>query len=343
MTTNQEIPSTEAQSVAIPKNEFPAIALKLNSFFCDFNFLRESLLKSQKGNHEALMSDAEAKTFESLLYQAHENTHEVFLQLSVSDDQRLQEIAANLMKCEKHSGFMLDYFNPSVEKKGKPVQGIDFRAVEDYRIESLMLLITEVCKIMACCVHDFNAISETKPGAFINQKNQLDEATKGSNELRDAANLADEIGCMFEFIDCANLVDLDGCNMHITRKQMDGVFSLLDTAVNNLEKIWGAVNEYGTLEQTKAAICESIEAALNIISLAVKIEKVRLSNEEEDEGKEDSNYSISLSSIFNSGFLASIRFVGEEHVQPLYTAINELREAITIRNEGGADAVDTLH
>lgn len=124
---------------------------------------------------------------------------------------------------------------------------------------------------------------------------------------------------------------------------MDGLFSLLDGAVNNLKKAKQTVKRYGTIKKNKKRICASIECSLNIISLAVKIEKVRLAEYEEETGKKDSSYQVSLIKVWTAGFLVSLR-LAKEHLRDIFYSIEVMREAIMPSpTEGGGNAHDSLH
>ncbi|WMJ09362.1 hypothetical protein [Nitrosomonas sp. sh817] len=161
-------------------------------------------------------------------------------------------------------------------------------------------------------------------------------------ELRKARNCVSDISCALEFIDCGDLVDLDGCNMSISREQMEGLFNLLDGAVDNLEQIQQTVRQYGTLKETTKAICDSIEKAVRIILLAEKIERVRLAEYEEENGKKDLHYQVSLVKVWTAGFLVSLR-LAKEYIANLFYSIEELCEAIPAPSEGGGNAHDSLH
>ena len=161
-------------------------------------------------------------------------------------------------------------------------------------------------------------------------------------ELKKARNCVSDISCVLEFINCANFVDLDGCDMSISREQMEGLFNLLDGAVNNLEQIQYTVDQHGTLKETSKSICGSIECALNIIFLAVKIERVRLAEHEEKTGKEDFSYQVSLVDVSTAGFLVAIR-LAREFIDGLFYSIDELCEAVPRHVEGGDLVKDPLH
>lgn len=161
-------------------------------------------------------------------------------------------------------------------------------------------------------------------------------------ELRKARNCVADISCVLSFIDCGDLVDLDGCDMGISRKQMEGLFNLLDGAVNNLEQIQQTVKQYGTLKKTTKSICASIECALNIISFAMKIERVRLAEYEEETGKKDSSYQVCLVKVWTAGFLVSLR-LAKEYIDDLFYSIDKLCVTIPVSSEGGGNAHDSLH
>ncbi|MBV6448920.1 hypothetical protein [Nitrosomonas sp.] len=161
-------------------------------------------------------------------------------------------------------------------------------------------------------------------------------------ELKKVRDCVSDISCALTFIDCADLVDLDGCDMSISREQMEGLFDLLEGAVFNLEQIQHTVNKYGTLKETTKAICNSIEKAVRIILLAVKIERVRLAEYEDETGKKDFSYTVCLVKVWTAGFLVSLR-LANECIDGLFYSIGELCEAIPAPSEGGGNAHDSLH
>ncbi|MDP2225670.1 hypothetical protein [Nitrosomonas sp.] len=161
-------------------------------------------------------------------------------------------------------------------------------------------------------------------------------------ELRKARNCVSDISCVLSFIDCADLVDLDGCDMSVSREEMEGIFNLLNGAVLNLEQIQHTVKKYGTLKETSKAICDSIEHALSIIFLAVKIERVRLAGYEEETGQKDSSYQVCLVDIRTAGFLVSLR-LANECIDGLFYSIEELCAVIPNSAEGANNAIDALH
>ena len=146
---------------------------------------------------------------------------------------------------------------------------------------------------------------------------------------------------MLEFIDCGNLVDLDGCDMSLNKEQMNGIFLLLDGVFSNLEGISVIANECGTEEKTAGTIRRFCDDAMNIISLAMKLAKVRLAEEENNE--ESASDEICMVKIWVAGFLASLRLANEIHVSNIYECVQELIEAIPAPSEGGGNAHDSLH
>lgn len=164
---------------------------------------------------------------------------------------------------------------------------------------------------------------------------------KRFKELEKALLWASETPCMLEFIDCGNLVDLDGCDMPLNKEQINGVFLLLGGVLANLEGISLIAEEYGTEERAIRAILSATDAARDIISLAVKLAKVRLAEEENNE--EIVSDEICMRSVWVAGFLASLRSANEAHVSNIFESVRELTEAITAPSEGGGNAHDSLH
>lgn len=146
---------------------------------------------------------------------------------------------------------------------------------------------------------------------------------------------------MLEFIDCGNLADLDGCDMLLSKEQMNGVFLLLDGVLANLESISLIANEFGTEELAIRTINQAADDASNIISLAVKLAKVRLA--EDENGEESASDDVCMVSVWVEGFLASLRLANEIHVRNIYECVKELIEAIPAPSEGGGNAHDSLH
>lgn len=160
-------------------------------------------------------------------------------------------------------------------------------------------------------------------------------------ELEKARLWASEAPCMLKFIDCGNFADLDGCDMSLNKEQMNGVFLLLDGVISNLECASAIASEYGTEELAIKTINIAAHAAIDIISLAVKLAKVRLADEESDE--ENASDEVCMVSIWAAGFLASLRLANEIHVSNIYQCVHELIEAIPAPSEGGGNAHDSLH
>ncbi|MBS0496477.1 MAG: hypothetical protein JSR51_02355 [Proteobacteria bacterium] len=162
-------------------------------------------------------------------------------------------------------------------------------------------------------------------------------------ELEKARLWASETPCMLEFIDCGNLADLDGCDMSLNKEQMNGVFLLLDGVLANLEGISVSViaGECKTEERTVEAIHRYCDDARNIILLAVKLAKVRLAEEENNE--ESVSDVVCMNEIWVAGFLASLRFANEIYVSSIYECVRKLIEAIPVPSEGGGNAHDSLH
>lgn len=160
-------------------------------------------------------------------------------------------------------------------------------------------------------------------------------------ELEKARLWASETPCMLEFIDCGNLADLDGCDMSLNKEQMNGVFLLLDGVLANLEGISVIADECGTEERATRTILTAADAARDIISLAVKLAKVRLAEDENNEKRVSDK--ICMGSIWVAGFLASLRLANEIHISNIYECVHELIGAIPAPSEGGNNAINSLH
>jgi len=160
-------------------------------------------------------------------------------------------------------------------------------------------------------------------------------------ELEKARLWASETPCMLEFIDCGNLADLDGCDMSLSKEQMHGVFLLLDGVLSNLDGISLIASECGTKELAIRTINQAADDARDIISLAVKLAKVRLDDEENNE--ESASDEVCMVNVWVAGFLASLRLANEIHVSNIYQCVHELIEAIPASSEGGGNAHDSLH
>ena len=166
--------------------------------------------------------------------------------------------------------------------------------------------------------------------------NAITDTTSISNiqrieELEKARAWAAETPCILEFIDCGNLVDLNGCDMSLSREQMNGVLLLLEGVLSNLELIGVIARENGTEDLPISTIDSATDAARDIILLAVKLAKVRLA-----EG--NASDKVCMVKVWVAGFLASLRFANEFHVRNIYECVNELIEAIPAPSEGGDDA-----
>jgi|CXWL01.1.fsa_nt_gi hypothetical protein len=235
MTTLDKTPASELQEfVTIPKDEYHKIALKLKAIESTFNLLRVRLLELQKVNEFSLMTSAEAQAFESILHPNFEDLYSIILQLNKSDDYRLRDTGNHLMTYKNHAGFLLGFFDPLIEKNGDPVHGIDIRGISKDELESFLLLINEVCNGLPLCIKNFEETFIAKTASNGNRlvsspvpENQLTKKIEGLKELQKARYWASEIDCMLQFIDCVDLVDLNGCDMSISREQMDGLFFLL--------------------------------------------------------------------------------------------------------------------
>lgn len=166
-------------------------------------------------------------------------------------------------------------------------------------------------------------------------------SNKRLKEFEKARLWASETPCMLEFIDCGNLADLDGCDMSLSKEQMNGVFLLLDGVLANLEGISLIASEFGTEELAIRTINQAADDASNIISLAVKLAKVRLAEEENDE--ESASDDVCMVSVWVGGFLASLRLVNEVHLSNIHQGLHELIKAIPAPSEGGGNAHDSLY
>jgi hypothetical protein len=164
---------------------------------------------------------------------------------------------------------------------------------------------------------------------------------KRLKELEKARLLASEMPCILKFIDCGNLADLDGCDMALDREQMNGVFLLLDGVYSSLATIESIAVGYGTEERYIQAISSDIDDARKIISLATKLAKVHLIDEEKNE--ENTSVDVCMVSSWVAGFLASLRVANELYVIGIYHCVHNLIEAIPAPSEGGGNAHDSLH
>ncbi len=157
-------------------------------------------------------------------------------------------------------------------------------------------------------------------------------------KLDKARLITSDCSCAISFIGCGELYEViedDMQPLQLSLEQVSGIFLVLESVASRAHKIKELVIEASPLVNKTSDICQWIGEFLSVISLALKLARINLAD---DDGHSD-NY-ISVDRLWLAGFFSTIKHTTDQ-TGKIYEAIYDICEALPEASKGGELAENT--